>query len=56
MEKNDHATSTVNGLFSNDEVINKKRKKITSIQFRKLSYRNSQKNCRQPMQISLSID
>lgn len=27
MEKNDHATSTVNGLFSNDEVIiNKKRK------------------------------
>lgn len=29
MEKNDHATSTVNGLFSNDEVIiNKKRKKL----------------------------
>lgn len=26
MEKNNHATSTVNGLFSNDEVINKKRK------------------------------
>lgn len=57
MEKNNHATSTVNGLFSNDEVIiNKKRKKITSIQFRKLSFRNSQKNCRQPVQISLSID
>lgn len=28
MEKNNHATSTVNGLFSNDEVINKKRKKL----------------------------
>lgn len=28
MERNNHATSTVNGLFSNDEVINKKRKKL----------------------------
>lgn len=28
MEKNNHATSTVYGLFSNDEVINKKRKKL----------------------------
>lgn len=28
MEKNNHATSTVNGLFSNEEVINKKRKKL----------------------------
>lgn len=28
MKKNNHVTSTVNGLFSNDEVINKKRKKL----------------------------
>lgn len=32
MEKNNHATSTVNGLFSNDEVIiNKKRKNYVNI-------------------------
>lgn len=39
MEKNNHATSTVNGLFSNDEVIiNKKRKKITSNEYSLESY------------------
>lgn len=32
MEKNNHVTSTANGLFSNDEVIiNKKRKNYVNI-------------------------